>query len=140
MCQLCKVLLRAFYFLTCDKDLHFILRKVLQAHFQYETSIQPPVFVRPSNILGYPENILSRVSPPHFGLHEAENHWFYTYHRYYLSDLNMHSSIYGPCLVHTEKLVAIKQKNITFREVLLVFKQMILYALAMMRLWSMMQP
>ncbi len=32
---------------------------------------------------------------------EASNHWFRTYHDYYIQELKMTQSTYDPCLLHT---------------------------------------
>jgi 5-deoxy-D-glucuronate isomerase len=35
-----------------------------------------------------------------YGIPEAGNHWFHTYHEHHVKHLNIETSIYDPCLLH----------------------------------------
>ena len=42
-----------------------------------------------------------RIIKPLYGIPEAGNHWFNTYHRHHLDKLHMNQSTYDPCLLYT---------------------------------------
>lgn len=93
---------------VCDKSLAVISRDVSQAYVQSETTLQRPVFVKPPTILKFPDDVLFKVNRPLYGLPEAGNHWFHTYHRYHTQDLQLRPSIYDPCLLYTKGFMAIR--------------------------------
>ena len=41
-----------------------------------------------------------KVVRPLYGIPEAGNHWFRTYHKHHVEKLNMETSTYDPCLLH----------------------------------------
>jgi len=51
-----------------------------------------------------PGSIL-RVLKPLYGIPEAGNHWFNTYHRYHTDDLRLTQSTFDPCLLFTDSPV-----------------------------------
>ena len=44
-----------------------------------------------------------RVVKPLYGVPEARNHWFKTYHNHYVNELSMNQSTYDPCLLYSNK-------------------------------------
>jgi hypothetical protein len=78
------------------------LRDISQAYVQSRTPLARDFFARPPPELGlYPNTILKLVRPL-YGVPEAGNHWFQTYHRYHREKLQMDQSTYDPCLLYTK--------------------------------------
>lgn len=50
-----------------------------QAFTQAKMKLQRPVFIRPSQVLGYPPDFLFRAMLPIYWLSESRLHWFHTY-------------------------------------------------------------
>jgi hypothetical protein len=44
-----------------------------------------------------------KVIKPLYGVPEAGNHWFNTYHRHHIEELQMDQSTYDPCLLYTNR-------------------------------------
>jgi len=83
------------------------LRDISQAYVQSTTKLNRPFYVRPpeelSNILGInSQNAVLKVVKPLYGVPEAGNHWFKTYHTHHINQLNMEQSTYDPCLLYTK--------------------------------------
>jgi hypothetical protein len=49
--------------------------------------------------LGIGKNSILKVIKPLYGVPEAGNHWFTTYHNHHIKELGMNSSTYDPCLL-----------------------------------------
>ncbi|EED12764.1 hypothetical protein TSTA_052850 [Talaromyces stipitatus ATCC 10500] len=48
----------------------------------------------------FPPGTILKVVKPLYGIPEAGNHWFRTYHIHHMDKLNMTTSTYDPCLLH----------------------------------------
>ncbi|KHJ33967.1 hypothetical protein EV44_g3646 [Erysiphe necator] len=57
-------------------------------------------YIRPPIELGNKETIL-KVVKPLYGVPEAGNHWFYTYHRHHTQNLALKQSTFDPCLLYS---------------------------------------
>jgi hypothetical protein len=77
-------------------------RDVTQAYIQSVTPLNRPFYIRPPPELAalLPLGALLRVVRPLYGIPEAGNHWFRTYHRHHTVELRMSTSTYDPCLLH----------------------------------------
>jgi hypothetical protein len=53
------------------------------------------------------EGTILRVLRPLYGVPEAGNHWFKTYHRHHTENLGMQQSTYDPCLLQSNKPFAV---------------------------------
>jgi hypothetical protein len=85
----------------CKKDSKLYLRDVTQAYTQSTTLLNRDFYVRPPPELAdvFQSSIL-KVIRPLYGIPEAGNHWFRTYHRHHTDRLNMETSSFDPCLLH----------------------------------------
>ena len=77
------------------------LRDISQAYVQATTHLNREIFIRPPPKLGLSKNTTLRVVKPLYGVPEAGNHWFRTYHQYHIQELKIAQSTYNPCLLHT---------------------------------------
>ena len=59
------------------------------------------IFIRLPPELGLSKDSLLQVVKPLYGVPEAGNHWFRTYHDHHTQELKMTQSTYDPCLLHT---------------------------------------
>ena len=68
------------------------------------TTLNREFYVRPltelSGQLGISENSVLKVVKPLYGVPEAGNHWFKTYHSHHINNLGMNQSTYDPCLLY----------------------------------------
>jgi hypothetical protein len=55
------------------------------------------------NELGLGEDSVLQVLKPLYGVPEAGNHWFKTYHSHHVNQLNMDQSTYDPCLLQSNE-------------------------------------
>lgn len=76
------------------------LRDITQAYTQSTTTLNRPFYVRPPPSLGLSDDVVLHIIKPLYGIPEAGNHWFRTYHGHYTSRLRMQPSTYDPCLLH----------------------------------------
>jgi hypothetical protein len=51
-------------------------------------------------VLRVSQGIILKVIRLLYGIPEAGNYWFKTYHNYYIKELNMSQSTYNPCLLY----------------------------------------
>ncbi|SLM40545.1 hypothetical protein SS1G_12712 [Lasallia pustulata] len=58
-------------------------------------------FARPPQELGLKNGSILQVVKPLYGVPEAGNHWFNTYHHHHTEKLCMNQSTYNPCLLYT---------------------------------------
>ena len=77
------------------------LRDITQAYMQSKTQLNRQFYVRPPAELKLQKGTILRVIKPLYGVPEAGNHWFNTYHSYHIQELRMQQSTYDPCLLHT---------------------------------------
>jgi hypothetical protein len=81
------------------------VRDISQAYVQSTTHLNRDFYVRPppeiDNILHLEKGTILKVIKPLYGIPEAGNHWFRTYHRHHTDKLNMAESSFDPCLLYT---------------------------------------
>ena len=81
------------------------LRDISQAYVQSTTLLNRDFYVWPPleliHQLGLKKGSILRVVKPLYGIPEAGNHWFKTYHSHHLKELNMDQSTYDPCLLYS---------------------------------------
>jgi hypothetical protein len=78
------------------------LRDISQAYVQSRTPLARDFYAKPPPELGLPPNTILKLVRPLYGVPEAGNHWFQTYHRYHREKLKMEQSTYDPCLLFTK--------------------------------------
>src|SRR5580692_7050629 len=83
------------------KPLSLYLRDISQAYVQSQTPLARDFFAQPPPELGLPPNTILKLLRPLYGVPEAGNHWFQTYHKYHREQLEMEQSTYDPCLLFT---------------------------------------
>ncbi len=80
------------------------LRDVTQAYVQSTSDLNRDFFIRPPpeliTMMGASSDCILKVVKPLYGVPEAGNHWFATYHNYHINDLSMTESTYDPCLLY----------------------------------------
>jgi hypothetical protein len=88
---------------TEGRDVKLYLRDISQAYVQLNTSLNRNFFIRPplelASQIGLKEGEILRVVKPLYGVPEAGNHWFKTYHSYHVNQLSMEQSTYNPYLL-----------------------------------------
>jgi hypothetical protein len=71
------------------------------------TNLNREFYIRPltelSRQLEISENSVLKVVKPLYGVLEAGNHWFKTYHSYHIDNLGINQSTYDPCLLYRNK-------------------------------------
>jgi hypothetical protein len=81
------------------------LRDISQAYVQSTTSLNREFYVRPPkeiiDQLGIDRTAILKVVKPLYGVPEAGNHWFRTYHSHHIDHLHTKQSTYDPCLLYT---------------------------------------
>jgi hypothetical protein len=83
------------------KPVALYLRDISQAYVQSNTYLSRDIFIRPPLELNLQPGTILRVIKPLYGVPEAGNHWFKTYHQHHVSKLKMEQSTYDPCLLYT---------------------------------------
>jgi hypothetical protein len=79
--------------------LSIYLRDITQAYVQSRTPLHRDFYIRPPTELGLKPDAILKVLRPLYGVPEAGNHWFNTYHWHHLEQLGMHQSTFDPCLL-----------------------------------------
>lgn len=74
---------------------------------KYETTLQRFVLAKPPVIIDFKDGDLFKDNRFLYGLPEAGNHWFHTYHWYHTQELQLCPSLYDPCLLHWQGFMAI---------------------------------
>ena len=86
---------------------HLYLRDISQAYVQSTTNLNREFYVRPpqelETELGIDKNSVLKVLKPLYGVPEAGNHWFKTYHLYHTQQLHTKQSTYDPCLLYSNE-------------------------------------
>jgi hypothetical protein len=81
------------------------LRDISQAYVQSTTTLNRDFYIRPptelAQQLGLGRDSILRVIKPLYGVPEAGNHWFKTYHSHHTKELSMEQSTYDPCLLYS---------------------------------------
>jgi hypothetical protein len=83
-----------------NNPLSLYLRDISQAYVQSRTPLIRDIFARPPPELGLDKGTILKIVRPLYGVPEAGNHWFGTYHRYHREQLQMRQSTYDPCLLY----------------------------------------
>ena len=85
-------------------DAKLYLRDISQAYVQSTTKLNRDFYiVAPRELtdeLGIDEGSIIKVIKPLYGVPEAGNHWFNTYHTHHTKELRIEQSTYDPCLLH----------------------------------------
>jgi len=83
------------------------LRDISQAYVQSTTNLNREFYVRPprelQDKLGIGRDSVLKVLKPLYGVPEAGNHWFKTYHSHHVQQLHMDQSTYDPCLLQSNE-------------------------------------
>ena len=87
------------------KDLVLYSRDIKQAYVQSLTTLNHDFFIHPPPDLGLQPGSILQVLKPLYGIPEAGNHWFNTYHRYHTDDLGLTQSTFDPCLLFADSPV-----------------------------------
>jgi hypothetical protein len=86
-----------------ETDLY--LRDISQAYVQSTTTLNRKFYVRPPKelvtLLSLSKDSVLQVVKPLYGVPEAGNHWFKTYHAHHVTQLRMNQSTYDPCLLYS---------------------------------------
>ena len=86
---------------------NLFLRDISQAYVQSTTLLNRDFYVRApkevSDVLHLDESRILKVIKPLYGIPEAGNHWFSTYHLHHTEKLKMKESTYDPCLLYTHQ-------------------------------------
>lgn len=84
------------------EDTSFYIRDITQAYIQSTTLLNRDFYIRiPPGLAQYfPGYEFLKAVRPLYGIPEAGNHWFRTYHRHHTEKLGMETSTYDPCLLH----------------------------------------
>jgi hypothetical protein len=90
---------------ACTQDYtHLYLRDISQAYVQSVTTLNRDFFILPpvelAVQLGLEKGAVLQVIKPLYGVPEAGNHWFGTYHSHHSKELGMEQSTYDPCLLY----------------------------------------
>ncbi|KAI1001842.1 hypothetical protein K3495_g6358 [Podosphaera aphanis] len=83
------------------------LRDISQAYVQSNTKLNRDFFIRPPPKLkvglGLEENALLKVVKLLYGVPEAGNHWFRTFHNHHTKEIFMTQSTFDSCLLYCHK-------------------------------------
>ena len=83
------------------------LRDISQAYVQSTTSLNRNFYIYPprelADIIDLPKGAILKVVKPLYGVPEAGNHWFKTYHSHHINALGMTQSTYDPCLLYSNQ-------------------------------------
>ena len=87
-----------------DSGKELYLRDITQAYVQSTSDLSRDFYIKPPSelikMLGMNDNFVLKVVKPLYGVPEAGNHWFATYHKHHTDGLNMQQSTYDPCLLY----------------------------------------
>lgn len=86
------------------KSANLHLRDISQAYVQSQTKLNRDFYIKPppelKDILGLDDDSVLKVVKPLYGVPEAGNHWYKTYHDHHTEKLGMIESTYDPCLLY----------------------------------------
>ena len=90
-----------------SKTTGLFLRDISQAYVQSTTLLNRDFYVNPPRELAERLNLTDdsvlKVVKPLYGVPEAGNHWFKTYHSHHTNELAMEQSTYDPCLLYSNQ-------------------------------------
>jgi hypothetical protein len=69
------------------------------------TKLAREFFIKAPIEMNLPIGTILKVNKPLYGIPEAGNHWFGTYHRHHTENLGMNPSTYDPCLMSNDNAV-----------------------------------
>jgi Reverse transcriptase (RNA-dependent DNA polymerase) len=102
-----RVSQRLIICLAASTNLDLCLRDISQAYVQSSTILSRDFYVRPPEEMGFGKEQVLKVVKPLYGVPEAGNHWFHTYHKHHVDQLSMEPSTYDPCLLIGTKHTAL---------------------------------
>ena len=102
-----RIILALTPMLQYYKKAELYLRDISQAYVQSTTLLNREFFVRPPAELKLQEGSVLNIVKPLYGVPEAGNHWFKTYHNHHTEKLDMLQSTYDPCLLTSKNGVGI---------------------------------
>ena len=82
-------------------ELLVLLRDISQAYTQSATLLQRLFYAFPPKDVAQWKGWILRVVRPLYGVPEAGNHWYGTYHKHHIEKLHMSESSYDSCLLFT---------------------------------------
>ncbi|KAL3702992.1 hypothetical protein TMatcc_010179 [Talaromyces marneffei ATCC 18224] len=84
------------------ENVRYYIRDITQAYIQSTTKLNRDFYIRITQDLAeyFPGATFLKVVRPLYGIPEAGNHWFRTYHNHHTEKLNIETSTYDPCLLH----------------------------------------
>lgn len=85
------------------KGMELYLRDITQAYVQSTTNINREFYAKPPKEMNLHQDSVVKVIKPLYGIPEAGNHWYNTYHQHHTDKLAMEPSTYDPCLLVTHK-------------------------------------
>ena len=86
-----------------EQTVGLYLQDILQAYVQLTTQLNRDFFIWPPPELGLPPGSILKVIKLLYGVPEASNHWFNTYHCHYTRQLSITQLTYDPCLLYTHQ-------------------------------------
>jgi Reverse transcriptase (RNA-dependent DNA polymerase) len=81
------------------------LRDISQAYTQSETQIGRPIYIRAPKEMNLPPGTILKCQKPLYGVPEAGNHWYGTYHRHHVNKLGLQASLHDPCLLFNDEAI-----------------------------------
>ncbi len=87
---------------ACMQQYDLYLRDISHVYVQSTTHLIREFFVRLPKELRLQSDSILNIIKPLYGVPEAENYWFNTYHRHCLRKLSMTQSTYDPGLLYTD--------------------------------------
>jgi hypothetical protein len=87
---------------SSKNDAQFYIRDITQAYIQSTTYLNRDFYIRipPDLAHFFPGARFLKIVRPLYGIPEAGNHWYRTYHGHHTKKLGMETSTYDPCLLH----------------------------------------
>ena len=87
--------------------MNLYLRDISQAYVQSTTLLNRDFYICPPYELAccfaLKDDQILKVVKPLYGVPEAGNHWFKTYHTHHVEQLGMTQSTYDPCLLYSAR-------------------------------------
>ncbi len=87
-----------------NNNIKLYLRDITQAYVQSTSNLNREFYIRPPPklilLLGALSDCVIKVMKPLYGVPEADNHWFATYHTHYKKKLGMEKSTYNPYFLY----------------------------------------
>ncbi|RAL67679.1 hypothetical protein DID88_008420 [Monilinia fructigena] len=81
-------------------DTGVYIRDITQAYTQSTSNLHRTFYAHAPEEMNLPTGMILLVIKPLYGVPEAGNHWFKTYHTHHCEKLEMKQSTYDPCLLY----------------------------------------